>query len=180
MDLLIKSGLSENTLVNLLGFQLAWWSAVLFMDQAWPLLVALLVLHLCLHRQPGQEAKVLVLVALLGYTIDSLLTRIGVFQFATGASLPPLWLALLWLCFAATLRQGLSWFNRRLILAAIAAGIAGSSSYLAGAQFGAVSLGLPFLQSAIILAIIWSLLFPALLVLTMMLSGAPLAEEGSQ
>lgn len=159
----MKPGLSEQPVVNLLGFQLCWWLAVLLQAQSPPWLCLLLMLHLGLHGDRAIELRLILPGAAFGYLIDTLLLLTGVFRFAQDAALPPLWLALLWSCFCATLRQGLKPLHRRPWLAALLGAVGGSSSYLLGAQLGAVELGYSSSASLLILAPIWALLLPFLL-----------------
>lgn len=175
----MQSGFSEKTWINLIGFQLAWWLAVLAGALAWPVLLFLIALHLLFHRQPLIEVQVIVVVALLGFSIDTLLMHAGIFIFTEGALLPPLWLFVLWLCFAATLRQGLKWFSDKPLISAIAGAIGGSLSYIGGAKLGAVELGQPFWLAACMLMLTWSLLFPLAFVLVNKLAANKVVEDAT-
>ncbi|RTE65283.1 DUF2878 domain-containing protein [Amphritea opalescens] len=152
---------SEHTWVNLLGFQLAWWCAILYTSASVPVLILLLMLHLLFHSQPLREFYVLLLCGLIGFAVDMLLTTLGIFRF----ELPglPLWLLFLWFCFAATLRQSLAFFASHLSLASLCGGLFGSLTYLAAANLEAVTLGWPLLQSGLLLMLIWMVLFPLLI-----------------
>lgn len=165
------SGLSENIWVNLCGFQLAWWLAVVWGSVTWPVLLLLVALHLFFHTKPITEAKLISAAACLGFTLDSLLMYLGVFVFSPESFLPPLWLAILWCCFAATLNQGLSWFSNKLLAAAVIGAIAGPLSYLAGEQLGAVSFGQPLWLTLWLLVVTWALLFPALVLIAVKLAS---------
>ncbi|MCW9052093.1 MAG: DUF2878 domain-containing protein [Motiliproteus sp.] len=127
-------GYSQNLWVNLLGFNLIWWLCILYGDKVLLPVSLLLLLHLLLHRTPVIEMMTLFICGGLGFAVDSLLTLAGVFRFESSSILPPLWLALLWLSFTATLRQSLRWFRGRYRLAACAGALAGSTTYLAAAQ----------------------------------------------
>ncbi|MBR9882948.1 DUF2878 domain-containing protein [Marinobacterium lacunae] len=159
----MKSGISDNIVVNLIGFQLCWWLAVLWQQQSVPWLMLLLCAHVLLHSDRLTELRLILATALLGYLVDTLLVLGGVFHFTPTAVLPPLWLALLWCCFAATLRQSLKPLAPHPYLAALLGGIAGSGSYLLGARLGAVELGYSTTTSLLVLMPIWALLLPALL-----------------
>lgn len=167
----MRSGLSQNIWVNLCGFQLAWWLAILIGTSAWPLLCLLVLLHLLFHQHPLAEAKVVFVGAFLGFSLDTLLMYVDVFVFADPSLLPPIWLAALWCCFTATLNQGLSWFSNKLIAAAMVGGVAGPLSYLAGEQLGAVSFGQPLWLSMVLLMMTWVLLFPMLMVIATKISS---------
>ncbi|UTW04331.1 DUF2878 domain-containing protein [Amphritea atlantica] len=155
----MRSGLSQGFWVNQAGFQLAWWCAILFTGQSLPVLITLLLLHCLCHRQPLNEAYVVIACGLIGFCVDLLLTAVGFFRFESAAT-PPLWLLLLWFCFAATLRQSLSFFHNRWVLASVCGGVSGSLAYIAAAKLGAVSIGLSTLPGFLILMFIWMGLFP--------------------
>lgn len=156
-------GLSENIWVNLLWFQLLWWLSILMADSArWPVLL-LLVAHLLMHRHLFTEALVVVACGCAGFFVDSVLTFLGFFRFSPDSGLPPFWLFLLWLGFAATLRQGLKFFFGRWYLAMSLGAVAGAATYFAAAELGAVTLGWTDIESLLLLAAIWALLFPGLL-----------------
>lgn len=174
MKNLIQSGFSQRFWINLAGFQLSWWCAILLTDASLIILVVLLVLHLLLHQCPAKEAAIILSCGLTGFAVDLLLTATGVFRF--GASeLPPLWLLLLWFCFSATLRQSMAFFFGRWILAAISGGVFGSLTYIAASNFGVVAFGFPLLQTAVVLALVWMVLFPLLV----WLSGQRFSERFS-
>lgn len=156
------SGLSDNFWLNLVGFQLIWWSLVLWGNAAVPFALLLLLAHLVLHSSPRKELQLILVAALLGFAADSLLTLSGVFLFSPAYLLPPLWLLVLWFAFAATLNQTLNWFSRRYRLAALIGGPGGSSTYLAASELGAVSLGPGSLPAVALLTLVWALLFPLL------------------
>lgn len=165
------SGLSQSWWVNLAGFQLAWWLCILMGNDALWMVFALLVMHLIGHRKPAVESAVITCCALLGFAVDTFLTVYGVFIFGSGQGWPPLWLFLLWFAFSATLRQGLAWFSGRYVHAAVAGSLVGTLTYLAAGRLGAVSFGIAELQVALILALVWFLLFPALVKLADTLGG---------
>jgi hypothetical protein len=163
MSALFFSGLSQRLWVNLLGFNLIWALCIFYGNSLLPLVILLLLLHLLLHRQPALELAIVVGLGSLGYALDSVLTLLGLFRFESVQSIAPLWLLLLWFGFCATLRQSLSFFRSHLLLAALVGAMGGGFAYLAAANFGAVTLGLPALQSGLLIALIWALLFPAFL-----------------
>jgi hypothetical protein len=74
-------------------------------------------------------------------------------------------LLLLWLGFCATLNQSLRLFAGRYTLALLCGAIGGSTTYVAAAQLGAAQLGLPIPLTLAVLAALWALLFPALILL---------------
>ena len=157
------SGLSQNFWVNLIGFNLAWYLCVFMGNEALLYVSFLLFLHLLFHKQPFIEILIVFIVGILGFCVDLFLTLIDFFEFEGGLIVPPLWLMALWFCFCATLRQSLSFFNDRTVLAAFFGALGGSSSYIAGGFVGVVSFSLPLVVSAFVISFIWMILFPSLL-----------------
>lgn len=174
MKSLIQSGRSQHFWLNLIGFQLCWWSAILLSDERVVILSVLLVTHLLLHRHPIHEGVVILSCGLTGFAVDIILTAADVFRFGVSA-LPPLWLLLLWFCFSATLRQSMSYFYGRWVMAGVCGGIFGSLTYIAAANLGAVAFGLPLSQIFLLLMLLWTGLFPLLL----WLSGQRFLEQFS-
>ncbi len=156
------SGISECFWINLTGFQLIWWLSVLLGNSAVPLVLLLLVLHIAFHSQPLREIRVLLVCAILGFTVDGLLTLGGVFVFNQGSPWPPVWLVL---------RQCLRFFSRRHLLSAATGSVAGALTYWAAINLGAADFGFAVVPSLILLAVVWMALFPALMSLADRLGG---------
>ncbi|MDG5899288.1 DUF2878 domain-containing protein [Shewanella xiamenensis] len=148
---------------NALSFQCVWWSSILWGNRVLLLNISLLLIHFLLltlveNRQAVlRDFSTMIKVGLLGIVIDTLLTLFGVFEF----TVLPWWLACLWLHFALSLHHSLI-FMRALpiILQVILGGVFGSLSYIAGAQFNAVTLPFGESISMIILAVVWTILLP--------------------
>lgn len=157
------SGASQNFWINLIGFQLIWWICVLF-GNTWLVIVWLLVaLHLFFHREPVTELFSILICATIGFVIDTLLTLNGIFMFQNHSEFPSAWLFALWISFSATLRQSLKFFTKHYTLAAILGALGGSGAYLTAEQFGQFDFGLPLWNTGLLLAFIWSVLFPLLI-----------------
>lgn len=165
------SGLSQNFWVNLIGFNIAWYLCVFLGNEALILVCFLLILHLLFHKQPLTEFLIVFIVGSLGFCVDLFLTMINFLKFEGGPIVPPLWLMALWFCFCATLRQSLSFFNDRTLLAAFFGALGGSSSYIAGGLVGVVSFSLPLVVSAFVIGFIWMILFPSLLWVSQQIEG---------
>ncbi|MCO4758751.1 MAG: DUF2878 domain-containing protein [Oceanospirillaceae bacterium] len=160
------TGLSQIFWVNLVGFQMVWWLSILGRDHTQSVIFFLLLMHFLLHARPAHEVKVMLVCGVIGYSVDAVLTFAGVFVFyehGGGVYMPPLWLLLLWFGFSATLRQSLVFFVDKLPLAALCGALAGSLTYVAAANLGAVSFGYSVSLTAYLLAAIWAVLFPLLL-----------------
>jgi len=162
----MNQGLSQNIWINVIGFQVTWWLSIMYGNSAIVPVVFLLALHLVFHKAAVEEIAVITACACIGFTVDIMLTMQGVFIFENNPAHVPCWLFLLWLCFSATLRQSLRFFSHHLALASIAGAIAGSLTYLAAARLGAVSFGFSTFSTLSLLALVWAILFPLLLLIS--------------
>lgn len=151
-------------LANAALFQLAWFACVFGAQSPWLLLIAAacVAAHLLWVSQERQEWRTLLAVAGCGWLLDSALLQLGLFGFAGSSPVLPLWLALLWLSFATTLRYSLGWTARPWWLGSALGAIGGPLSYLGGARLAGVELPLGVTPSLLILAVIWAVLLPAL------------------
>ncbi|GAA6152875.1 DUF2878 domain-containing protein [Pseudoteredinibacter isoporae] len=145
-------------LINFAGFQLSWWTLVVFGDSAIPLALTLLALHFAVVPNKPLEFRIVAGTALTGIAIDGLLSLSSVWVFPE--TVLPLWLAVLWLCFSATLRHSLRplWQYPRVL--PMLGAVGGSSSYLAAHALGAVSLGFNLLSTTLLCVFLWFLIFP--------------------
>ena len=100
-------------------------------------------------------------VAMVGISVDVMLTLAGIFDFDS-ATIVPLWLIVLWWVFAAALYRSFAKIGQSMWLAAVLGGIAVPFNYLVGAGLGAVSLPLGEIQSVAVLVAIWIGLLPLL------------------
>lgn len=157
----------KKLMLNVVSFQAIWWLGVLYQNQFVLISMMLIGLHFLLSAQKKIDAVILLTVTALGASVDVGLTYFGVFVFAS----IPWWLLLLWGYFSLTLNSSLGFTHKfNLPVQAIIGGVSGCLSYLAGAKFDAVVLPLGLTYSAIILAVIWSVLFPVLLYIAARLS----------
>ena len=95
-----------------------------------------------------------------GIAVDAMLVGLGWFAFDQATSLP-FWLAVLWMAFAATLNQSLSFLRKRLGLASVLGAIAGPLSYWIGMKMGRLSFPISEVSAIVALGLVWSLLLPA-------------------
>ena len=160
---LIGSGKSQNFWCNLIGFNLLWACCILLGNSVLIAVILLLLVHFLFHSTPLVEVQVVFITAILGYSIDCALTLLGFFQFEEVQGITPFWLIFLWIGFCCTLRTSLAFFSGKLFLSIPVGAVAGSMAYMAAANFGAVQLILPALTSALVLAVIWAVMFPLLL-----------------
>lgn len=155
-----RSHLPFPKLMNIVGYQAIWFGSILVGNSFVPVAVLLVLLHCLACVEPRREMTVLLTCTALGFMCDSLLAVAGVYYFEpTPAMLPaPLWLAVIWLGFAATLRHGLSFAIAKPVLGVSLAFVGAPLSYLAAARLGAVEFPLGPLVTAAIVAGIWVVL----------------------
>jgi len=130
-----------------------------------------LALHLRYCQDRGAEVRALFWVTLAGCVLDSVLGAMGVFDFAQWPL--PLWLALLWLVLASGLRHSLAWAARPVWLGALLGMLGGPLAYLAGARLAQVALPMGVMPTAIVLGMIWALVFPLALGIALRPKPAP-------
>ena len=166
-----KVHVMTHPIVNLIAFQLNWFAACLGAANGLPYLgPAFATLWLPLHLMSTRprhriEFKLLIIAALMGYTLDSLLVLGGWLGFPERAQLgapSTLWMVTLWMGFAATLRHVLGWLRHRYVLAAVLGAVFGPLAYWGGAQLGAVNLG-ESAYALLAVAVEWSIAMPVLL-----------------
>ena len=119
----------------------------------------------CFDTDRASDLRLFAAVALVGFCVDTVHLRLGVFALIGDPRFPhlcPLWLLALWAMFGTTLRGSLSWLAGRYGLAALLGAVAGTLSYLGGANLGAVTMhpNRAFAVSA--LGAGWAAVMPAL------------------
>lgn len=90
----------------------------------------------------------------VGLLLEAIATGLGTIDFTGG--LFPLWLAFLWLGFAAMAPLALDWLAQKPVMAALAGAISGPFSYWVGVGLGAGTAS-STLQLVITYAIVWAL-----------------------
>ncbi|ART79578.1 DUF2878 domain-containing protein [Oceanisphaera avium] len=139
---------------QLVGFYGFWLLAVMGQNLVAWLLALLLMAHFIVTPNPRLDFKVVSL-ALLGLSVDVVLTLSGVFSFSQW----PVWLGLLWVGFVLTLGHSMAWLaTRPRWQQALLGAVTGPSSYITGWRLGAVDLPLGPGWTLLLLAPLWSLL----------------------
>jgi hypothetical protein len=164
--------------LNFIVFQAAWFSCVLGaangLPWAGPLAVlAAVMLHLRLSRQPSLEIRLILAAVALGLLADAALLATGWVAFPNGAWLPgaaPYWMAAMWALFATTLNVSMRWLRSRLWLAMAAGAIGGPLSYWAGERLGAMSFVEP-VPALLAIAAAWVVAMPLLTLLSCRFDG---------
>ena len=153
-------------LINFLLFQAIWFGAVFFANSAIWLVIAALAIHFYISKTRILDAKIIVICGVAGLFVDSLLLNFEFFEFYTGqwvGYLVPPWLVMIWVGFGITLNHSLSYFQQKPVWCVIGGAISGPLSYLAGERLGAISLPQPLFHTIIVLALVWSIVFWALM-----------------
>jgi hypothetical protein len=158
---------------NFALFQLGWFACVIGAAQGYPWIgtgaaAAIVAWHLWSAARPSEECLLITQVVLIGALWDSLLVMLGWISYPSGTLLSgaaPHWILALWALFATSLNLSMRWLKPRLGLAALLGALCGPLSYWAAVRLGAVQFVQPA-QVIIALSLGWSLIMPALMVLS--------------
>lgn len=161
---------TQSKIINVVLYQIGWFSCVLGAAWGYPLLGSLLALlliaiHLLLAAARNAEIKLMICACLIGVLIDSSQQALGVFSFKTDPAWPlwlPLWILVIWTQFATMFRFALYWLSERYLLAALFGLFGGPLAYWGGVRLGAAQFGDNLIFSVITLALVWALVTPLL------------------
>ncbi len=143
---------------NLVMFYLVWWGTVWAASRQqqvllWAMAIVFLAVHLgwVARRSLDKEIPLLVVVTVLGSLGDYLFSRLGLFEFTGGF---PVWIPMVWLYFAATLRWSFrtALFKRWICFAAF---FAGPLSYATCIRWDLISYEAPVVPRWIAHGFIW-------------------------
>ena len=157
------------TLLDVAVFQAAWFACVASAARGETLwgaiaIAAAVVLHLALSDNLVADAALAALALCIGVVWDTFAIREGLVTYASPGPFPgvaPLWILLLWVLFATTLRGPLRWMHGRPWVAALFGAIGGPLSYAAAARMGACAFGNETFSLAA-LGAAWALITPVL------------------
>lgn len=122
-----------NKFLKFAGFKLCWFGLILLPAIAiWPVLLYWLW---SVWQLAGKARAAVLAIAVIGALMDTLLLQTGVFSFA-GTEYLPIWMLLLWGCFALVLVQVLAVWLKQWWLAALVGAVTGPLAYLGGAMLG--------------------------------------------
>lgn len=148
---------------NLIIYQTVWLVCVLFGNAgalyAWPLLV----LHLLLSDKKEADLKMMGLLLTVGLVIDGSLQTFDFFSFSNSGWPIPGWLMLIWLALATLPHHSLAWLQGRPLLSAAFGAIGGPLAYWSGVKLGIAIFHWPLIPALVTLAVIWALLWPAVM-----------------
>ena len=149
--------------LNIIIFNLLWLGLVLGRDSLIHLTLPSLLIYLaCLLRIGDLKVHQILLPAAIGITIDSSLTFFGIFIFPDSSLIIPFWLIVLWINFSTTITLSLSFIGKNKLIAFGLGATALPFNYTVGERLGAVTFGEPYLFSILTLALVWSVSFPIL------------------
>jgi hypothetical protein len=155
----------KTPIINGVMFNLSWLAIVY--SQSNVLALGIVITHVIVHmRIMGQGRREWILlggVFLFGMLLDQVLFLGNVLNLSGQPGIAPLWLGCLWLAMATTLMHALAMLQQKLWLAAVLGAVGGCASYIAGTRLSIVEFGWPLL-SPVIIALLWALLLPLLLV----------------
>ena len=149
--------------LNIIIFNLLWLGLVLGRDSLIHLTLPSLLIYLaCLLRIGDLKVHQILLPAIIGIMIDMSLTFFGIFIFPDSSLIVPFWLILLWINFSTTITLSLSFIGKNKLIAFGLGATALPFNYTVGERLGAVTFGEPYLFSILTLALVWSVSFPIL------------------
>jgi hypothetical protein len=159
---------------NLLGYQLVWFLLVIGAargDLLFALLAATLfvLVQTIVSAQPWRELRLIGVAMLLGVVIDGVASATGWLSYASSSpALPPhgapLWIVMLWACFATTINRSLKIVQRHPRWAALIGGIGAPAAYLA-AERGWHAVTLQPLSGLLWIGVGWAVALPLMAVL---------------
>ena len=153
--------------LNIIVFNLLWLGLVLGRESLIYLTLPSLLIYLaCLLRIGDLKVHQILIPAAIGITIDISLTFFGIFIFPESSLIIPFWLIILWINFSTTLTLSLSFINKNKLVAFGLGATALPFNYTVGERLGAVTFGDPYLFSILVLAIVWSVSFPILFIVS--------------
>jgi hypothetical protein len=158
----------KTKIVNLAIFQAGWIVCVVGGDLYAIVYTAIaLLIHHWYVLEKNSEWQLIAIVTVVGSLWDILMALSGMLYYADSGFLGiPIWLICLWALFATTFMHSLSWFSRYLWIAAVFAAVMGPASYWFGSELSDAYFGTPILISLVVMAVGWSILFPAGIYLT--------------
>lgn len=155
-------------IVNVILFQAGWFAAVKLgssgqgaLGASLMLILASTSLFLSIHRK--EKFLFMLVVALLGTCLDSLMLALGAFDFVSDSGLPwryPIWMTALWYGFASTIDESLAWLESNKLLQVLFGFFGGAASYYIGAQFGEMFFPKGLEISLFLIGLFWAVAVP--------------------
>jgi hypothetical protein len=173
-------------IINFLGFQAVWLSAVFgaAAEQTWlgPVAVVLwLAVYCWLTGRPKLEIQIALTVVMLGLMIDTLLIGAGAYTpqgLIGGWPVTPPWMLALWVNFGTLVNGGLSWLQGRYLLGAVLGAWGGPLAYYSGHRLGALTFQPPVAFHLAVLGAAWAVAVPLLFFLADKFRGRSAPHPG--
>ena len=144
-------------LINMIGFNVAWFGLIFLGNSFVPVAILMLIAHFKWLSKSKNEITLVVIVTLIGISVDSLFQLTNVFIFPHHNHIP-VWLAFIWIGFATTISHSLSFLAAYKPLQILLGFIVAPLSYKSGEVLGAVEFGYSYLTTHLILGTTWALL----------------------
>ena len=148
---------------NALAYQTIWFSAILWGTPGAAVGCVIILILLATSGRRGDDLKMIGFLLFLGVLVDGTLQEADFFTFSTPGVPIPFWLLVIWLGLAMTIHHSLAWLKDNLLLAALFGSLGGPAAYWAGTRLGAASFNWSLPTSLLLLALIWSLIFPTIM-----------------
>jgi len=150
-------------IANALAYQVVWFSAILWGNLGAAVGCLLILILLVTSECWGDDLKMIGFLMFLGLLVDGTLQQVGFFTLRSPGLPIPFWLLVIWLGLAMTINHSLSWPKDKLLLAALFGGLGGPAAYWGGTRLGAASFNWSLPSSLFLLAVVWSLMFPTIM-----------------
>ncbi len=161
-------------LINITLLNMLWFASILGAanQMLWPAMLMLLLLLMVTFIYQGinkTDLKILALSLICGLLIDGFLAFQGIVTYGHTLHsinfLPPIWIMLLWIGFAATVRVGMQWLLNNPVIGGAFMLIGAPLSYFSAAKLDAVIIN-DLWQAMSFIGITWLLYFVALVQIT--------------
>lgn len=153
--------------LNIILLNLLWIACVLGASNGWlwPSIVSLCILLLITYIYAGINRKdfnAIVFSLIFGSLIDGFLQGSGLLIYASPfhqvSYLPPVWILILWIGFAASIKTGMQWFLYNPVIGTVIMTIGAPVSYYSASRLGAVSIT-SFEDAMLVIAVGWLIYF---------------------
>lgn len=163
---MIRINLANRNFLSNVSFYLGWWACAAGAKYGFPMagpLVVLILSTIHLYFSPYPKGEMVFFMALfgLGFFVDSILIKLGLFTIIPSASFAPLWLVCMWVLMGMTFEMMLL-FRSRIWLVCILGVIFGPLSYFWGEAFQILIYQRPLWASLAIHGLLWAVLTPLL------------------
>lgn len=166
---MVRFNFAGRSALSFISFNLGWWVCAFGAMKGYPwvgpaVLPLFVGLHLILSPTPAGELIFFVLLAAVGFILDSALINLGLFSVNGGAGMAPAWLVAMWVLMGLTYESMLSWRSKTWLLILCGA-VSGPLTYVWCEAVNLLAYERPLWISVGGHALFWGALTPALFVL---------------